>query len=72
MIPSGRSLPGETLPSTLLAILDAHPDRLAARLRGGQMPVVALVESGAVLLDPRTVLPEHDELLLAALVVAAG
>ncbi|HQZ70641.1 MAG TPA: L-seryl-tRNA(Sec) selenium transferase [Anaerolineae bacterium] len=67
----GGSLPGETLPSTLLAILDAHPDRLAARLRGGQMPVVALVESGAVLLDPRTVLPEQDELLLAALVAAA-
>lgn len=29
----GGSLPGETLPSTLLAILTPHPDRLAARLR---------------------------------------
>ena len=46
-------------------------EMVAARLRGGQMPVVALVESGAVLLDPRTVLPEQDELLLAALVAAA-
>jgi L-seryl-tRNA(Ser) seleniumtransferase len=66
----GGSLPGETLPSTLLALLDAHPDRLAARLRGGATPVVALVEAGAVLLDPRTVLPEQDEALLAALAAA--
>ncbi len=66
----GGSLPGETLPSTLLALLDAHPDRLAARLRGGATPVVALVAAGAVLLDPRTVLPEQDEALLAALAAA--
>lgn len=66
----GGSLPGETLPSTLLALPSAHPDRLAARLRAAATPVVALVEAGAVLLDPRTVLPEQDEALLAALAEA--
>ena len=68
----GGSLPGETLPSTLLALPSAHPDRLAARLRAAATPVVALVEAGAVLLDPRTVLPEQDEALLAALAATAG
>lgn len=68
----GGSLPGETLPSTLLALPHPHPDRLSARLRAAATPVVALVEAGAVLLDPRTVLPEQDELLLASLVEAAG
>lgn len=62
----GGSLPGETLPSTLLALPTPRPDRLAARLRTGRQPLVALVAADAVLLDPRTVLPEQDEALLGA------
>ena len=69
----GGSLPGESLPTTLLAIEHAHPDRLAAALRAARTPVIARVADGALLLDPRTVLPGdeaggEDETLVAALV----
>jgi len=91
----GGSLPGETLPTTLLAISEdtgedqsdqnnaKHPatiapdqqpatqgsklDSLAARLRNGEPPVVARILRSRLLLDPRTVLPEQDRLLLDAL-----
>ena len=53
----GGSLPGESLPTTLLAIDHAHPDQLAAALRAADPPVIARVADGALLLDPRTVLP---------------
>jgi L-seryl-tRNA(Ser) seleniumtransferase len=71
----GGSLPGETLPTRLLA-LSGHPrehgwaGEMAARLRRGDPPVVARVERGAVLLDPRTVLPGQDEALVRAIVSA--
>ncbi len=63
----GGSLPGVTLPSRALALPCADPDGLAARLRAGSTPVVARIEEGALLLDPRTVLPGEDEPLLEAL-----
>ena len=37
------------------------------RLREGDTPVVARIDDARVLLDPRTVLPEEDGLLLDAL-----
>lgn len=42
-------------------------ERLAERLRTGEPPVVARVLRGHLLLDPRTVLPDQDDALLAAL-----
>ena len=63
----GGSLPEETLPSWSLALGVRRPDRLVAGLRGAVPPVVARVEQDRVLLDPRTVLPEQDDPLLAAL-----
>lgn len=70
----GGSLPGETLPSTLLALETAQPDALATALRGVEgpaaRPVVARVAEGRVLLDPRTVLPEEDEAVVAGLRMA--
>jgi len=39
---------------------------VAARLRAADPPVVARIEGGRVLLDPRTVLPGEDEAVLAA------
>jgi L-seryl-tRNA(Ser) seleniumtransferase len=59
----GGSLPGETLPTFLLALRVAHPDRFLAQLRKATPPVIARVEADRVVLDPRTVLPEQDELL---------
>ena len=66
----GGSLPGQTLPTTLLALRPAQPDRLVSYLRRGDPPVIARIEDDRVLLDPRTVLPAQAEPLLAALVAA--
>jgi len=63
----GGSLPDETLPSRLVAVRVASETALAERLRRGDPPVVARLEADALLLDLRTVLPEEDALLLAAL-----
>ncbi len=63
----GGSLPGETLPTMLLALAVASPDAAAARLRAGDPAVVARIADGKLLLDPRTVLPDEDDALLDAL-----
>jgi L-seryl-tRNA(Ser) seleniumtransferase len=44
-------------------------ETVAARLRAGQPPVVARIDEGRLLLDPRTVLPEQDQALVVALIV---
>ena len=66
----GGSLPGEVLPTTLLAI-DGHkfggPDALSNQLRAGNPPVIGRIDEDKVLLDPRTVLPEQDEDLMRAI-----
>ncbi len=63
----GGSLPGATLPTALLAIDCESPDKLMARLRRAEPPVIARIADERVLLDPRTVLPAQDEALLKAL-----
>ncbi len=67
----GGSLPGETLPTTLLALDAAHVplslDELAKRLRLRHTPVIARILRDTLLLDPRTVLEEQDEELVNAL-----
>lgn len=63
----GGSLPGSVLPTSLLALDTASPDDLLAALRAASPPVIARIAGGQVLLDPRTVLPEQEEALLAAL-----
>jgi L-seryl-tRNA(Ser) seleniumtransferase len=64
----GGSLPGETLPTRLVAVSSDNPTALAAALREGEPPVLARVEEGRLVLDPRTVLMEEDQALLARLV----
>jgi L-seryl-tRNA(Ser) seleniumtransferase len=57
----GGSLPEESLPSRLVALSPppgANVTALAARLRSRR--IVARVEDGRVLLDPRTIAPEDD------------
>ncbi|GAC1381801.1 MAG: L-seryl-tRNA(Sec) selenium transferase [Ktedonobacteraceae bacterium] len=66
----GGSLPGETLPTTLLAI-DAAPislplDELARRLRMRSVPIVTRIMHDTLLLDPRTVLEEQDKEVVRA------
>ena len=62
----GGSLPGQMLPTAVVALEPASPDALAARLRAQEPPVIARIEANRLLLDPRTVLPQEDTTLLAA------
>ncbi len=63
----GGSLPEETLPTWLLALDIAKPDKFLAELRKENPPVIARTENNRILLDPRTVLPEQEGALLVAL-----
>ena len=63
----GGSLPGASLPTALLALESESPSRALEQLRGANPPVIARIADGRVLLDPRTVLPEQETDLLAAL-----
>jgi L-seryl-tRNA(Ser) seleniumtransferase len=66
----GGSLPGETLPTRLLALPAPHVDQLALALRSTDPPVISRIEDDRLVLDPRTVLPEEDQALLHNVVVA--
>ena len=63
----GGTLPDETFPTFLLAITVSRPERLLASLRKTSPPVIARIENQQVVLDPRTVLPEQDDLLVGLL-----
>jgi L-seryl-tRNA(Ser) seleniumtransferase len=58
----GGGAPGVRLPSAAVSL----PESYAAALRAGSPPVVGRLEGGRCLLDLRTVAPEEDELLVAA------
>ena len=70
----GGSLPGGTLPTRLVAI--GEQDRrkkgnisqtISARLRSMPVPLIGRISEDRLLLDPRSVLPEDDVAVLAAL-----
>jgi L-seryl-tRNA(Ser) seleniumtransferase len=66
----GGSLPGGTIQTKLVAIGegDASLTRRAVRkLRIQEMPIVGRIANDILLLDPRSVLPEEDEIVLKAL-----
>jgi L-seryl-tRNA(Ser) seleniumtransferase len=63
----GGSLPEETLPTWVLALSGRLPNRLLARLRDCDPPVIARIENERLVFDPRTVFPEQDAALLAAI-----
>lgn len=63
----GGSLPGETLPTFLLALDLPRPDQIAARLRQAESPVICRIWQDRVVLDPRTVAPEEEEQLVSTL-----
>lgn len=64
----GGSLPGEVLPTVLLAITHPAPDAAAAALRRQNPPVVCRIQRDQLLFDARTVLPNQEAALLRALV----
>jgi L-seryl-tRNA(Ser) seleniumtransferase len=63
----GGSLPGETIPTFLLALPVKSPDKFLSALRLALPPVIARTQNDQVVFDPRTVLPEQEETLLAHL-----
>ncbi len=68
----GGSLPGATLPTWLVVIPHASPNALAAQLRAAETPIIGRIENDQFLLDPRTVLPEQEELLLQSVLQHAA
>jgi len=67
----GGSLPGETLPTRLVALQEPSPERLASSLRHADPPVIARIEDERLVLDPRTVQPEEEDTLLEIVIAAA-
>ena len=63
----GGSLPGETLPSSGIALRGRSPRRLLTALRGGEPMVIGRIEADRVVLDLRTVDPLRDGDLAAAM-----
>ena len=65
----GGAAPSAVLPTRLLAVTRAglSADEISARLRAWDPPVISRVEEGRVLLDLRTVFPEQDKDVIAAL-----
>jgi L-seryl-tRNA(Ser) seleniumtransferase len=70
----GGSAPETSLPTRLIAVRSpAHSaSELDARLRAGSPPVIARIQHDALLIDLRTVEPEDETALTAALLAAAG
>lgn len=63
----GGSLPGETLPTFALAIPGDDPEGLARRLRLADTPLVGRIERGALVIDPRTIDPRSDDVVVSLL-----
>jgi L-seryl-tRNA(Ser) seleniumtransferase len=63
----GGSLPEETLPTFLLSLSTRNPEKFLSLLRSNQIPVIARIKDNKVILDPRTVLPEQDQILITSI-----
>ena len=69
----GGSLPGERLATTALAITPRRGGGatvLLRRLRQHDPPVIGRIVDERVLLDPRTVLPGEDDVIVEAVIAA--
>ena len=62
----GGALPQARIASIAVAVPSAHPDVLAAGLRRETPAIVARVDDGRLILDLRTIAPEEDETVIAA------
>ncbi len=63
----GGSLPGQVLPTILLALSNSSPSKFLTQLRAANPPVIARIQDDRIVLDPRTTLPEQDKTLLSTL-----
>jgi hypothetical protein len=55
------------MPTFVLALSVKSPDKFLKKLRESHPPIIARTESDKVLLDPRTVFVEQDQILISAL-----
>jgi len=60
----GGSLPGETLPAKVWTLESKNPNRQAKALRRSNPPIIARIDQDRLILDPRTVLPEQDRVIV--------
>jgi len=68
----GGSLPGENLPTALLAVKARQVEKFLKGLRQNTPPIIARIEQDCVVFDPRTVFIEQDDLLLDAIEALKG
>lgn len=70
----GGSLPGGSLPTKLVAIGGGSKkvQSISRKLRLREVPVIGRIDKDVLLLDPRSVLPEEDEIVIKALREIAG
>ena len=65
----GGSLPGGSLPTKLVALEGGSKkvQDISRKLRLRDLPVIGRIDKDILLLDPRSVLPEEDEIVITAL-----
>ena len=67
----GGSLPGGSLPTYLVAVggggIKPSAKTISEKLRKREIPVIGRINEDVLLLDPRTVLPEEDKIILEAI-----
>jgi L-seryl-tRNA(Ser) seleniumtransferase len=63
----GGSLPGQVLPTVLLALPGSNPTKQLAHLREANPPVIGRIQNDRVVLDPRTVLKQQEPILIEIL-----
>jgi L-seryl-tRNA(Ser) seleniumtransferase len=63
----GGSLPGESFPTWVLSLPVKSPEKFLARLRKYHPAIIARTQNDRILLDPRTVLPDQNDVILACL-----
>jgi L-seryl-tRNA(Ser) seleniumtransferase len=70
----GGSLPGGSLPTRLVAIGGGGKkvQTISSELRHREVPVIGRIEKDELLIDPRTVLPEEDDVVITALREISG
>jgi L-seryl-tRNA(Ser) seleniumtransferase len=67
----GGSTPDQTLPTWVIELTVPNPTAFERRLRLAEVPVIARMERDKIILDMRTLADEEEELLAAAVRMAA-
>ena len=63
----GGALAEEALPTAVVCVPSAHPERILNALRAGEPPIIARVAGGCLRVDPRTLLPGDSRVVIERL-----